>query len=215
MLAGLPENVKTELELNDVPNWSIASPRDCNANDEAQFSATVAALEQLNLGDTIPHLWKLLAALLHLGNLNFIVDQEIGAWSTDQQKHLDAASRLLSLNSNELFQVITVRNFQAGSKSPAVVRPCQSLNECAARRDTLIKLLYRMAFETVLKNVNQKLQHSIDSTHSTPKYLCNTYFFIYNRVKFVIYYVNRYIGFVRVRVFRVRQQSRTALHQLR
>lgn len=176
MLSGLPDNLKTELELNDVPNWSIASTGDCNANDEVQFSATVAALEQLSLGDTTQQLWKLLAALLHLGNLNFVIDKEIGGWSTEQLKHLDAASRLLGLNSNELFQVITVRNFQAGSKSPAVVRPCQSQNECAARRDTLIKLLYRMAFDTVLKNVNQKLQHSNESTHTTPKYLCNIRF---------------------------------------
>ena len=148
-----------------VPNWSIASPQDCKiANDEAQFSATESALKQLNLADTIQYLWKLLTVLLHLGNVNFIVHQEIVAWSTDQQKHLDATSPLLSFNSKGLFQLVTVRNFEAGSNSPAAVRSCPSLNECAARR-----------FDTVLKNVKQKLQYSIDSKNSAPEHLCNTY----------------------------------------
>lgn len=175
MLAGLSESLKTELELKDVPIWEIASERDCNAVDEAQFHATVAALEQLSLEDTANQLWKLLAALLHLGNIKFTVTQE--TWTTNQRHHMESAARLLGLNSNELFQVFTVRNFQAGTKSPAVVRPCSSQNECAARRDTLIKLLYRMTFDTVLESVNEKLQHTNNDQGQghlfTPKYLCN------------------------------------------
>ena len=172
MLAGLPDSTKEELELNNVSKWSIASARDCNAADEAQFISTVAALEQLNLGDVVQQLWKLLAALLHLGNIEFVVGEEKGTWSTNQQHHLDAAARLLGLNSNELFQVITVRNFQAGSKSPVVLRPCSSQSDCAARRDTLIKLLYRLMFDMVLKRVNGKLGSPVESTVSAPKYLC-------------------------------------------
>jgi len=171
MLAGLSDSLKTELGLKDVPTWEIASERDCNAVDEAQFHATVAALEQLSLEDTTNQLWKLLAALLHLGNIKFVVAQDGGTWTTDQQHHMESAARLLGLNCNDLFQVFTVRNFQAGSKSPAVVRPCSSKNECAARRDTLIKLLYRMMFDTVLGSVNQQLQRAND--HGQPKYLCN------------------------------------------
>ncbi|EFX86964.1 hypothetical protein DAPPUDRAFT_307123 [Daphnia pulex] len=174
MLAGLSDSLKTELELKDVPIWEIASERDCNAVDEAQFHATVAALEKLSLEDTANQLWKLLAALLHLGNIKFTVTQE--TWTTNQRHHLESAARLLGLNSNELFQVFTVRNFQAGTKSPAVVRPCSSQNECAARRDTLIKLLYRMMFDTVLESVNEKLQHTNNDQGQghlfTPKYLC-------------------------------------------
>lgn len=173
MLAGLSDSVKVELDLKDVPVWEIASERDCNAVDEAQFHTTVAALEQLSLEDTTNQLWKLLAALLHLGNVKFVVSKEGSSWTTDQQHHVESAARLLGLNSNELFQMVTVRNFQAGSNSPAVVRPCSSQNECAARRDTLIKLLYRLMFDTVLGSVNQKLQHTNDNGLSTPKYLCN------------------------------------------
>lgn len=172
MLAGLPESLKVELDLQNVPKWSIASQRDCNAMDEAHFHTTVAALEQLSLDDTAQQLWKLLAALLHLGNVEFEVNKEANSWTTDQQNHLESAARLLGLNSNELFQLFTVRHFQAGSKSPAVVRPCSSPNECTNRRDTLIKLLYRMTFDTVLENINRKLQHAIDSTFTIPKYLC-------------------------------------------
>lgn len=173
LLAGLSENVKEELGLKDVSVWSIASARDCNAYDEAQFNLTVAALEQLNLGDMMQQLWKLYAALLHLGNVNFVISEEAGTWDTEDQYHLDFAAQLLGLNSNELFQVLTVRNFQAGTKTPTVTRPCNSQNECAARRDTLIKLLYRLTFDRVLKNVNQKLLNSKDSEFLKPKYLCN------------------------------------------
>lgn len=173
MLAGLPESSKLELDLQDVPKWSIASQRDCNAMDEAQFHGTVAALEQLSFSDATLQLWKLLAALLHLGNVEFVVNKETNTWTTDQENHLESAARLLGLNSNELFQLLTVRNFQVGNKSPVVVRPCSSQNECATRRDTLIKLLYRMTFDMVLANINRKLQHSIDSALTIPKYLCN------------------------------------------
>ena len=173
MLAGLSDSVKAQLDLKDVPVWEIASERDCNAVDEAQFHTTVAALEQLSLQDTTNQLWKVLAALLHLGNVKFVVTKEGSFWTTDQLQHVESAARLLGLNSNELFQLVTVRNFQAGTKSPAVVRPCSSQNECAARRDTLIKLLYRLMFDTVLGSVNQKLQNTNDKGLSTPKYLCN------------------------------------------
>ena len=217
MLAGLSDSLKIELDLKGVPVWEIASERDCNAVDEAQFEATVAALEQLGLGDTINQLWKLFASLLHLGNVKFKVTNEGGTWTTDQQHHLESAARLLGLNSNELFQVITVRNFQAGSKSPAVVRPCSSQNECAARRDTLIKLLYRMMFDTVLGSVNQKLQHPNDNGLSTPKYLCNKIqshlfnSFVYT----IVTLINRYIGLVWIRVISIWQQSGAAVYQLR
>ena len=177
MLAGLADNVKEELGLNDVPMWSIASPLDCNSLDEVQFSATCAALEQLNLGHITPQLWKLFGALLHLGNINFIVGEEIGAcWDTEDQHHLKSAAHLLGLNSNELFQVITVRNFQAGTKSPAVLKPCSSQNECETRRDTLIKLLYRLTFDMLLKEINKKLQNSNSPKYSNHKHLCEFYF---------------------------------------
>lgn len=178
MLACLPDELKEELDMKRETNWSIASSRDCNAIDEAEFTSTMAALQQLNLGDFIHDLWKLLAALLHLGNVTFTPGDQPGVWLTEETNHLESAARLLGLSSTELFQVLTVRRFQAGTKSPSVARPCATTSDCSARRDTLIKLLYRLNFDMVLERINTKLRNNVDPSRSTFKNLCNSVFLI-------------------------------------
>lgn len=180
MLSGLPADLKQELDLKPETDWSIASARDCNAVDEAEFRATMAALQQLNLGDVVHDLWKLLAALLHLGNVTFAASNQPGVWLTEQADHLESAARLLGVGSTELFQIMTMRNFQAGTRSPAVVRPCSSTGDCSARRDTLIKLLYRLTFDMVLDRINSKLKNNVDSFRSSCKNLCKPFVILIN-----------------------------------
>ena len=171
MLAGLPNQSKTQLGLVDDEKWSIANGS-CISTDAADFTSTVTALEQLYLGrDVVNDLWRILAAILHLGNLNFIPHSN--NWTVDQQvyHHLQWAGNLLGLEASELLEAITVKNFQAGSSSPVLFKPCSSQSECSARRDTFLRLLYRLVFDLVLDRVNEKLRNS-QSSSSKCKYLC-------------------------------------------
>lgn len=171
MLSGLPNDVKEDLGLLDESiDWKIASNSDCHPLDETEFKSTLSALSQLNLSGVAQDLWNLLAAVLHLGNINFQPLEQSG-WTTDQMDHVRWAALLLQVPADELFHIFTVRYIQAGSTTP-VVRPCSTESECSARRDTLIRLLYRLMFDMVLDRVNQKLQNSIDSTKTKLKYLC-------------------------------------------
>lgn len=116
MLAGLPDSVKKELGLLDVPDWAVASPSHCRASDEAQMKTTLEALSQMSLIDSAPFLWNLLAAILHLGNITFVCHQEPGMnsnrWKTKERNHLNWAARLLGLDSDELLRVLTVSDIQ-------------------------------------------------------------------------------------------------------
>ena len=167
MLTGLPDDIKEELHLQPKAVWSIASNSDCNENDAERFRKTAEALEQLQLGDSAKYLWKLLASLLHLGNVDFYMEDD--QWKTSFPESLMFASELLGVGQKQLWTIISIRQLQAGSN--VVVRPCANSSECASRRDTLLKLLYRLAFDSILKGVNQKLHKSHQSVKDC-KYLC-------------------------------------------
>lgn len=167
MLAGLSNQAKAQLGLECADDWSITNGG-CNSNDASDFASTVKALEQLNLSDVVNDLWRLLAAILHLGNLTFIANGK--EWTVERNLHLEWASRLLGLGAAELLEAITVKNFQAGSNSPVLLKPCSSQAECSARRDTFIRLLYRLLFALVLDRINEKLKYNESLTKC--KYLC-------------------------------------------
>ena len=169
MLAGLPNSLKEEFSLKNYSSWAIASLQDCTKNDEIEFSATVKALEQFNKRGNPKDYWRLLASLLHLGNIKFVLKNDM--WETYPSDHLNTASRLLGLDPQDLLRVITIRNLQAGSN--ILLRPCSSSKECEARRDTLVKLLYRLTFDHVLDDVNEKLKNSHCHPRIDSKHLCN------------------------------------------
>lgn len=175
MLAGLPDTTKKELGLSNVVDWTIASVTDCQLHDETDFKSTCSALHQLGLSHNMQELWNLLAAVLHLGNVTFVPLADKAStdcrWTADETYHLDWAARLLGLSSHDLLHVFTVRYIQAGSTAP-VLRPCSTETECNARRDTLIRLLYRLTFDMVLDCVNQKLRNAVDPARIKLKYLC-------------------------------------------
>ena len=172
MLMGLPHAVKKEFFMEETCNWAIASPSDCSPNDKIRYEQTVEAFRQLDLQNTMKELWKMLAALLHLGNLNFEqdIDDDHAQWrvTTSTRHHLKACSQLLGIDCRELVHVITVRSLVAGSNT--VLRPCTTFSECSTRRDTLLRILYRLAFDAVLKEINDKLHRPTASQRH--KFLC-------------------------------------------
>jgi len=177
MLAGLSNQSKAQLGLENTDNWSITNGS-CNSNDATDFLSTVKALEQLNLSDVVNDLWRLLGAIFHLGNLTFIPSGK--DWTVEQEihHHLEWAGRLLGLGATELLEAITVKNFQAGSNSPVLLKPCSSQAECSARRDTFIRLLYRLLFSLVLDRINEKLRYN--ESPAKCKYLCKHKFLFIN-----------------------------------
>ena len=168
MLAGLPDVLQKELFLNLASSWAIASTSDCNETDRMSFASTLQALEELELGEsTIKNLWRLLAAILHMGNLDFFRDGT--EWHTNALDHLESAAHLLGVKQVKLWKLLTTRTLLAGSN--VVVQTCSSSSECGTRRDTFLKLLYRTIFDWVLQSVNKKLQKP-QSLKRECRYLC-------------------------------------------
>jgi myosin heavy subunit len=168
MLAGLPDELQKELFLNLAPTWAIASTSDCNETDRMLFASTLQSLEELELGEsTIKNLWRLLAAILHMGNLDFFRDGT--EWHTTALGHLEASAHLLGVKQVKLWKLLTTRTLLAGSN--VVVQTCSSSSECGTRRDTFLKLLYRTIFDWVLHSVNKKLQKP-QSFKRECRYLC-------------------------------------------
>uniref|UniRef100_A0A8C9XRG6 Myosin XIX n=1 Tax=Sander lucioperca TaxID=283035 RepID=A0A8C9XRG6_SANLU len=127
-----------------LPNSEKTLEEDC-------FLETVAAMVHLGINaERQRQIFKILAGILQLGNLNF-------SSSTDESQpcNLDEqAAELLCVPAEELQMCFRVRTLKAGKQS--VLKPC-SQAECSMRRDCLAKAIYAQLFEWLVTFINNSI----------------------------------------------------------
>ncbi|KAL1513922.1 hypothetical protein ABEB36_003260 [Hypothenemus hampei] len=144
-----------------------SSPHVQGLNDENEFEETENALEMLGFSSIDQeNLLKILAGILHLGNIEFkqcLVkveneqDQE-GSVISKTDKHLKILCDLLELNSEELKQWLVTRKIV--SMRDIYLKP-MTLEEAAFARDALAKHIYAELFNWIVLVINRALESSI------------------------------------------------------
>ncbi|XP_064618547.1 unconventional myosin-XIX-like isoform X2 [Lineus longissimus] len=123
------------------------------------------ALKDISLdGEARHNIFQLLAALLHLGNTTFDVDEEddtcdINKTCSEDNGCLTTACQMLSLDQSKLEKSITHRQISASHarRKSIFYKPC-TLKECQNRRDCLARLLYSRLFEWLVDYINGTIQ---------------------------------------------------------
>lgn len=142
------------------------SPDIAKISDQEQFQETMNALKTLGFDDTeINDIVRMIAAVLHLGNVEFThkykkqtqeVDQEACCVATDDL-HLNIFSDILKLDRDELRKWLVTRLIE--SINDSVLIP-QNKTQAEAARDALAKHVYAELFQYIVQKINRNLAGS-------------------------------------------------------
>lgn len=163
LIAGTPQAERKQLGLDSISKFHYLNQGGPNAekiasvDDKKEFTLTQEALSTVGIGMTQQWaIFKLLAALLHLGNI------EINAARNDASLSDDDPSLILACNLLEIdlaeFKKWTIKK-QIVTRSEKIVT---SLNAAAAIsvRDSVAKYIYSSLFEWLVSVVNSSLYNS-------------------------------------------------------
>ncbi|XP_063258932.1 unconventional myosin-XIX isoform X2 [Prinia subflava] len=128
--------------------------------DEDCLEVTRGAMFHLGIGRAAQsNIFKVLSALLHLGNVQFSspVDESQPCELEDKTKEfLKTTGDLLQIPVGELLESLRIRTITAGKQQQVFKKPC-SRAECETRRDCLAKVIYARLFEWLVLVINENI----------------------------------------------------------
>jgi myosin heavy subunit len=161
LFAGLSEAQKAEwnfpsLESFMYTNQSGEYHRHDGISDKQNFLLLQDALGRMNISDfEQDDIFKVLIAILHIGNIEFSESQASGdegaLFSEASQPHVDCACAFLGLPADTLLRALTRRRLLvAGSE----VLKALTVGAAAASRDAAARYLYEQLFNSMVRDIN-------------------------------------------------------------
>ncbi|CAH8838370.1 unnamed protein product [Trichobilharzia szidati] len=160
MLAGMSSEMKNLLGLTKAEDYDYLIQGGITEldgrHDSAGYTSVNSALKVLTFtSEDIDNIWKILAALLHLGNVYFVDSQVNGVdaseVSSKSHSELEWVSRLLQVSPESLATSITVRMLHTGGE--CVTAPLSRSNAVGVR-DALVKTVYNELFTWIVNKIN-------------------------------------------------------------
>ncbi|XP_065531610.1 unconventional myosin-VIIb isoform X2 [Lathamus discolor] len=175
MLMGMNTEQKKMLNLGTASEYTYLTMGNCTfcdgRNDAKDYAHIRSAMKILTFSDS-EH-WdisKLLAAILHLGNVEFeaAVYDNLDCSDVMDSPHFSIATKLLEVDSSELQNSLT--NLSIIVRGESVSRPL-NIVQAADGRDAFVKGIYGRIFLWIVNKINSAifnptLQKAKDSCHS-------------------------------------------------
>ena len=159
LLAGLDDETKAELHLTTASDYKMLN---CGGtlsvdgvDDGAEFAALKTSLSTIGLTEVeTSELFKLLAALLHLGNMEFVGGGEDGARATIETPSItmDDLAALLGVERCNLENAVTIRNVRSGRGS--LMSMMLSFEQARQGVMALTKHMYGELFAWLVDKIN-------------------------------------------------------------
>ncbi|KAK7262716.1 hypothetical protein RJT34_30293 [Clitoria ternatea] len=161
LCAGSSPSLKERLNLRAASEYKYLNQSDCitidGVDDAKNFHQLMKALNtvQISKEDQEELIFRILAAILWLGNISFEV--------TDSENHIEvvdseavtSAAQLMGCSSQELIAALSTHKVQSDNDTNA---KSLTLWRAIERRDAIAKFIYASLFDWILEQLNKSLE---------------------------------------------------------
>lgn len=161
MLAGLSKDEKKKLELDDASKFSYltsgGSTKCENRNDANEFQSIRSAMKILSFTDEeFWEIMKLLACILHLGNLKYksSVVQNMDMCEITDNVNMARIASLLGVERNSLNNALVQKTIFAHGER---VISSLSKEQAVEARDAFVKAIYGKVFVRIVEKINKTI----------------------------------------------------------
>lgn len=170
LLAGLTAEEKRALSLGEAKEYKFLIKGDCmecdGRNDAKDYKRIHSAMKILTFSESqCQDVLKLLAAILHLGNVSFEANTQNNLDSSDvsKSKNFSVAASLLQVQKSSLANSLTYRSFMTNRERVTKPLSSEQASDC---RDALVKAIYNKLFIWIVGKINSVIFRKL---HTNPK----------------------------------------------
>nr|XP_058917905.1 unconventional myosin-X isoform X2 [Kogia breviceps] len=161
LLAGLERDEKEEFYLSVPENYHYLNQSGCvgdkTISDQESFREVITAMEVMQFSkEEVREVLRLLAGILHLGNIEFIT---AGGAQVSFKTALGRSAELLGLDPAQLTDALTQRSMSL--RGEEILTPL-NVQQAVDSRDSLAMALYARCFEWVIKKINSRIKGKDD-----------------------------------------------------
>uniref|UniRef100_A0A667Z7P2 Myosin VIIBb n=1 Tax=Myripristis murdjan TaxID=586833 RepID=A0A667Z7P2_9TELE len=158
MLAGITAEQRKALSLGDAKDYNFLTKGDCivceGRDDAKEYNRICSALKVLTFSDDQHReILKLLAAILHLGNVCFQATtlNNMDCSDVSKSEHFSLAASLLQVQSPSLAKSLTHRSFLTNRERVTKPLSSEQASDC---RDAFVKAIYNKLFIWIVGKIN-------------------------------------------------------------
>ncbi|XP_029309255.1 LOW QUALITY PROTEIN: unconventional myosin-VIIb-like [Cottoperca gobio] len=158
MLAGATAEEKKALNLGDAMEYKFLSKGGCfsceGRDDAKDYTRIRSAMKILTFSESqCQEILKLLAAILHLGNVCFQANTQNNMETSNVSKseHFSIAAAILEVKKSSLAESLTHRSFMTNRER--VIKPLSS-EQASDCRDAFVKAIYNKLFIWIVGKIN-------------------------------------------------------------
>ncbi|XP_068459277.1 unconventional myosin-VIIb-like [Clinocottus analis] len=167
MLAGITAEEKKALSLGDAEEYKFLSKGGsivCEGrNDAKDYKRICSAMKILTFSESqCRKIVKLLAAILHLGNICFEANTQNNLETSDVSKseHFSMAATILEVHKSSLEMSLTHRSFMTNRERVTKPLSAEQASDC---RDAFVKAIYNKLFIWIVGKINGVISKKMTS----------------------------------------------------